>query len=113
MGNVRHPIAAQALQLALTQGEHVVLANLHHAAGQATTAPGITKQRQGDGGLARTGLADQRQHFTFLQGETHALDDLHLAALATGDHAQVLDSDQLAHINGLPYVGCAAKTSGR
>ena len=90
-----------------------MLADLHHAGRQATTAPGVTEQRQSDGGLAGTGLADQRQHFTFGQGETHALDDFYFAALATGDHAQVFDSNQFTHFNGLPNVDYVAKTGGR
>ena len=90
-----------------------MLADLHHAAGQPAAAPGVTEQRQGDGGLAGAGLADQRQHFTFFQGETHALDDFHFAALATGDHAQVFDSNQFTHFNGLPNVDYVATTGGR
>ncbi|MNV96785.1 hypothetical protein D3C71_1918260 [compost metagenome] len=43
LGDVRHTVAAQALQLAFTQRQHVVFADLHHPARQPTTAPGITE----------------------------------------------------------------------
>ncbi|MNE84308.1 hypothetical protein D3C80_1812030 [compost metagenome] len=90
-----------------------MLTDLHPAASQPTTTPGITEQRQGNGGLAGTGLTDQRQDFTFFQGEAHALDDFYLTALATGDHSQVLDAYQLTHFNDLPNVDCVATTAGR
>jgi hypothetical protein len=101
--DVRHPIAAQALQLMLTQREHIVLADLHHPSRQPATTPGVTQQGQGDGGLAGSRLADQRQHFTFFQGEAHAFDDFRFTALATGDHTHVFNSNQFTHFNALPY----------
>ncbi|MNI63854.1 hypothetical protein D3C73_1192600 [compost metagenome] len=43
LGDVRHTVAAQALQLAFAQRQHVVFADLHHPARQPTTASGITE----------------------------------------------------------------------
>ncbi|MNT18276.1 hypothetical protein D3C72_1534670 [compost metagenome] len=41
--DIRNSVAPQFLQLAFVQRQHVVLADLHHAASQPTTAPGITE----------------------------------------------------------------------
>ncbi|MCY1428006.1 hypothetical protein D9M71_438760 [compost metagenome] len=68
---------ARATQLAHVIGpglEQVDAIELHAAAGDAATVAGITHGRQAQGGLARTGLADQAQHFAALQGQVDALD---------------------------------------
>ncbi len=111
--DVRNAVATQALQLAFGQAEHVMLADLNHAAGQFAAAPGITQQSQRNSRLARAGLADQRQHFAFFQREADAFDDFQLAVIALGNHAQVLYTNQLAHLNALPNDDRAVRPAGR
>ncbi|RML97502.1 hypothetical protein ALQ88_01392 [Pseudomonas savastanoi] len=102
MRDVGNTVAAQALQLAFVQAEHVVLAHLNHTAGQFAAASGIPQQGQRNSRLARAGLADQRQHFAFFQREADAFDDFQLALIAIGNHAQVLHTNQLAHFQCPP-----------
>ena len=111
LGDVGHGAATQPAQARGVQLQHLGVADADRAAGQSAAGAGIAEQRQGDGGLARAGFSDQRQHLALGQVEADVLDDGGFAAVfALGDHAQVFDLYQQFHLSALPG---AARRNGR
>jgi hypothetical protein len=100
--------AAQIGQLAFAHRQHLVAGHAHRAAGQAAAGAGIAHQRQGDGGLARTGLADQGQHFAFLNRKIGAMNDRHiLAHVVAGRDPQAGYFDDVVHLKPRFRGACA------
>ena len=68
------------------------------AAGELEPRLGVSQRGQGDGGLARARLADQRDHLTALDLEAHALDDgSQVAVVIARIDGQAVDFEQRGH----------------
>ncbi len=75
LGQVGDVLTAKFPPLHGLHGEDILAAQQHLAAAELQARLGIGERRQCDGGLAGTGLADERAHLTRLDVEGNALDD--------------------------------------
>jgi len=90
--------AAQGGERLCVELRHLGSTNPDRSAGNPAAVAGIPHHGEGNGGLARTGLADQAHHFAALHSEADALDDLALRAVAgRSGNAQIADIDQGFH----------------
>ena len=81
LGEIGDALAPQGARLVRRHGEHIAPVQADLAAGEFQARLGISERRKGDGGLARTRLADEREHLSAFDGEAHALHDGRQAAV--------------------------------
>ena len=92
--DIRHRRAPHPPQLRAITADHLLTSEPHAATVDLQTTPRVAHQRQGDGRLARAGLADQAQHLTRADRERHIIDDIRLRPR---DHdPQPVDDQQLS-----------------
>ena len=98
LGEVGDTMTEQTQHIPRFHGQDVFAVQSNFAAGELQARLAIGEGSQGNGRLSRTGLADERNHFTRLDVETHALDDGNGAAVIfAGFDLQVADFEQFRH----------------
>ena len=91
-------LAAKGAFLLRRHGDDVPPVQPDLAAGELQTGLGVSQRGQGNGGLARARLADQRDHLAALDLEAHALDDGSQAAVVlVRIDGQAVDFEERGH----------------
>ena len=94
-------MAAHAAQGGLVHRLHIDIAYAEGIGLDRRAEAGIAHQRERDGGLARAGFADQRQHFARRNGEGDVLDDdLAGAVRLLDEDRETFDSNGGAGVDG-------------
>ena len=76
LGDVADEVAAGPPQAGHLETEHLPIVDRDRAVGDRHALAGVPEHGQPDGGLSRTGFADESEHLTGLDFEEHLVDDV-------------------------------------
>ena len=98
LGEIGDALAAKLALFLRRHGDDVPPLQPDLAAGELQARLGVSQRRQGDGGLARSRLADQGDHFPATDVEAHALDDgRQVAVVLACIDGQAVDFEEGGH----------------